>query len=65
MNAHEWNESIICPYCGHHFHDSGEVLFPQVIEGSTELQCGECDRDFIANKHCLIRYSTEQKIEPK
>ena len=54
-------DNITCPHCGHEYRDSWEVNFGSGIEGDTELECEECDKPFIASRHCTVTYSTQKK----
>jgi len=49
---------ITCPYCGAEFSDSWEVGMG-VNDGELgELECGSCEKTFIANRNCSITYNS-------
>jgi transcription elongation factor Elf1 len=56
---HDYTTEITCPYCGHKVRDSWE--YTEALEdGDTELiQCGECERDFLAELSVSVSYSTQ------
>lgn len=56
----EYQDAPICPHCGHAQRDAWDINFGQGIEGDTEIDCGECEKTFMASRHCTITYSTQK-----
>lgn len=57
MKDHEWSDKPTCPYCGH-TRDPGDVDIPQ-LEGTAELECGKCEKEFKVTQHVIFRFSSE------
>jgi len=50
--------AIICPYCKYEFEDCHEFFRIDSDAESTEIDCDECDKKFIAWINLKIEYST-------
>jgi hypothetical protein len=56
----EYTTHITCPYCGWFDRDSWEVDFGG-MEGETEYDCGECEKEFTVCRQVEITYSSYKK----
>jgi hypothetical protein len=54
-----WNEYPVCPYCGKKEEDAWEIHFGDGMEGSTEITCSNCEKDYFATRHVDVKYSTK------
>jgi transcription elongation factor Elf1 len=59
----EYTRNITCPYCGKEMSDSWEVNAGEPEFDNEELDCGRCEKTFIASRDCSITYSTRKKEE--
>jgi len=52
----------ICPYCGHRDLDSWEIEMPGDPggEGTTEVSCGACGKEYIVERLIDVRYTTRR-----
>ena len=55
----QYQQNIVCPYCGYADKDSWEVEFEN-LEGTTEQECGNCEKTFIVTKQAEITYSSNK-----
>ena len=54
----------ICPYCGAgHEECYDDWEFVRDLEGSTEIECYECERTFLVKRSCVFYYESSS-IEP-
>jgi hypothetical protein len=56
-----WTDLVTCPYCGYEDRDSWDHNFE---DGQIEIECEECQREFIAVRHKVDFYSSK-KAEDK
>lgn len=56
MKDHEWSSDLICPHCGHVYHDAWELM-----DESGETECGECGRTYAWERHIMVRFSSKAK----
>ena len=61
---HDYESEPVCPYCGHREMDAWEISFGGA-EGSTEITCGQCERDYFCEKSITVYYSTRALKEAK
>lgn len=57
----EYQEDLICPYCGNKHtseHSEGTEFY---TEGVSEFTCEECDKDFITYTDVTYIYTTNKK----
>ena len=59
---HEYTRNIVCPHCGYEDMDSWEVMSGEEDLGI--IECGRCEKSFLASRIITIEYCTE-KIENK
>ena len=55
---HDYTHEPVCPYCGRVYGDAWEINFGGDMEGSTEITCGACEKDFSVDRHVEVTYST-------
>ena len=55
---HEYTDEITCPHCGYEFGDSWEYGGDR--EDIGELDCGSCEKKFIATRNITVDYSTSK-----
>jgi|LGVF01.2.fsa_nt_gb uncharacterized Zn-finger protein len=55
---HKYTDEIVCPYCGVKERDSWEVSPGE--EDIGEIDCGSCNKTFIAERIITIKYSTHK-----
>lgn len=55
----DFNEDPICPYCRAVLGDAWE--YNGGDEGSFDVECGDCERPFIVERHISVKYSTKPK----
>jgi hypothetical protein len=60
LETHEIESQIKCPYCGHLWTDSWEVL---ESEGDTETMECDCGKNFIAEMCMTVDYRTSKDCE--
>ena len=53
-----FNADPICPYCGKAYRDAWEIDFHGEMEGSTEITCGGCEREFFVERNVEVTYNT-------
>jgi DNA-directed RNA polymerase subunit RPC12/RpoP len=54
-----YTDEIVCPHCGYEFNDSYE--FFQHNNEDAEVQCYECDKEFIVGRYIDIKYNSYKK----
>lgn len=54
----EYQNTAICPYCGHEHQDMWEVDFGPGLDGDTEMSCDDCERTFLVSRIVDVRYSS-------
>ena len=59
MSEVDWNDHATCPYCGHVEADSWEIDFG--TNGSAEVTCSACDKDYHCQQHVTVNYSSSRK----
>lgn len=59
-----WNPEPVCPYCGHKRGDAWEINFGLGLEGSTEIDCGNCEKPYFVERNIEVTYSTSPLPQP-
>lgn len=54
----KYNDLPVCPYCGHEDKGAWELDFGPGLEGSTETDCGKCERPYFVERQASITYTT-------
>mgnify|MGYP007083488473 CR=1 FL=1 len=57
---HEYTADPVCPHCGAVQRDAWEIDFGG-CEGTTEIDCGECEKPMEVSRHCSVTYTTAKK----
>lgn len=62
----EFTDTPICPYCSTKEMGAWEINFGAGLEGSTEICCGECGRDYGCERSVIVSYTSYlvKKTEP-
>lgn len=55
----------VCPHCGHEELDAWEIDFGSGIEGEATITCGNCEREYIAERIVDVSYTTSVKKGPQ
>jgi hypothetical protein len=54
----KYNPYPVCPYCGRKYRDAWELSFDGDMEGSTEVECGGCEKPYTIQRNVEVTYST-------
>lgn len=54
----EYQENVICPYCGYIDRDSWEIDFGPGLEGDTTVSCSACNREFWVDRTVSVTYTS-------
>ena len=56
----DYTRNITCPYCGKQMSDSWEVCQGEMEFDCEEIECGRCEKTFLASRDCSITYTTKK-----
>lgn len=51
----------VCPHCGHEERDAFEIDFGPGLEGEATIACGNCEREYQAERIVDVTYTTTPK----
>jgi hypothetical protein len=54
----DYTDDPVCPHCGHAEKDAWEIDFGPGLDGTTELECSACRRDYFCERNCQVTYSS-------
>ena len=54
----KFNDDPVCPYCDHRKRDAWELDCGPGLEGSTEVDCGSCGREYFVERCATVTYTT-------
>jgi hypothetical protein len=57
-------DEVICPYCKHSHEDSWD-FFTSTSQECTEVNCDECDGEFVTCRTNSVTYSSHKKMQEK
>jgi transcription elongation factor Elf1 len=55
---HRYTRNMVCPYCGHENMNSWDYMSGE--EDLGEVECGECGKDYEAQRIVTVEYKTEK-----
>jgi DNA-directed RNA polymerase subunit RPC12/RpoP len=59
----DYQRDITCPYCGWKDRDSWDYHMRD--EDIIEVECGKCEKEFMASCHVTVDYSSWKKEQPQ
>lgn len=51
----------VCPHCGYEESDAWEIDFGAGLEGEATISCGNCEREYHAERIVDVSYTTRVK----
>ena len=60
-----YTDEIVCPHCGYTFQNSWEIADPLDASSEHEIECEECEKEFMFYAEWEVHYCSRKIIKLK